>query len=296
MYLLMTLLFIIMLCCSGLNLWTSVNLTFTNISSGGFSIYNDSIASLSHAQQYILAGAMFMSGINIAFLFNVATLQFSKVRTKLEQFTFYVLVLLFSMAFVATSLHMRMGEGWSDSVRMSVVQTISCMTTSGSLIADTTTWWVPITFLFLTLSLCGGMAGSTTGGLKVMRVIILVRNVRMHLRNRLHPNAVSPVRLNGLPVASHFVDNVLVIFFIYVFTMLIGIFVLMMCNVSATESLGAVVACITGYGPGLGASGGFGSYAHFSVLAKWVSSLLMLLGRLECLTVYILLLPSFWRK
>lgn len=295
-YLAMTIIFIVMLRCSGLPLWDSINLTFTNISSGGFSIYNDSIASLTHLQQYMLAGAMFLSGINIALLFNLVTFQFSKIKSKLDQFSFYLFVLICSITFVIISLHDKMGYSWNDSLRMGIVQTISCMTTSGSLIADTTIWWVPLTFLFLMLSLCGGMAGSTTGGLKVMRVIILVRNARMQLRNRLHPNAVNPVRLNGTPVASHFIDNVLVIFFIYVFTMLFGFFALMLCKVNASESFGAVVACLTGYGPGLGASGGFGSYAGFSVAAKWISSFLMLLGRLECLTVFILFLPGFWRK
>lgn len=129
-----------------------------------------------------------------------------------------------------------------------------------------------------------------------MRVLILLRNARAILRNRLHPNAVAPLRLNGRPVSSHIVGNVMVIFMVYVFTIMLGTMGLMVCNIGATEAIGAAVGCLTGYGPGLGASGGFGSYAAFSPSALWLCSLLMILGRLECMTVLILLLPRFWRR
>ena len=129
-----------------------------------------------------------------------------------------------------------------------------------------------------------------------MRVIILLRNARGILRGRLHPRAVDPVRLNGRPVSSHIRANVMVIFMVFVGVLLIGIMLLMLCGVSATEAIGAAVGCLTGYGPGLGPSGGFGSYAAFTPAAMWICSLLMLMGRLECMTVLVLLLPRFWRR
>ena len=146
------------------------------------------------------------------------------------------------------------------------------------------------------LSVCGGMAGSTSGGLKAMRVLILLRNARGILRGRLHPNAVAPLRLNGRPVSSHIVNNVMVIFMVYGFTLLLGTMGLMLCGIDATQSIGASVGCLTGFGPGLGASGGFGSYAAFSPIALLLCSFLMLLGRLECMTVLVLFLPRFWRR
>lgn len=295
-YLVLTTLSIIALVVDGLPLWPAVNLAFSNISSGGFSIYGDGISSLTPSQQYILAGVMFLSGINFMLLYHLSTFKFSKVKRKFEQFGFYLAMTLCSVAFVAVALHVSMGHPWHDAVRMSTVQTISVITTTGSVVADTSQWWVPITFLFLALSLCGGMAGSTTGGLKVMRILILIRNVRTKLRNRLHPNVINPVRLNGKPVSPQIVENVMVIFFVFVFSVLLGVFSLMLCGESATEAIGAVVACITGYGPGLGPSGGFGSYMAFAPAAKWILMFLMLLGRLECLTVFILFVPSFWRR
>lgn len=295
-YVFLTALFVFILWKSGMHVWDAVNLTFTNISSGGFSIYNDSLESLTAAQQYVVALAMLLSGVNFALLYNFLTFRWERLRHKVEQLLFYLGVTGVAILFVVFSLRWQMGYSWGESVRCGVVQTISLVTTTGSLATDTSGWWVPVTFLGVLLSLCGGMAGSTTGGLKAMRVLILVRNVRKILRDRLHPHAVNPVRLNGSPVAAHIAGNVMVIFLVYLAVVMVGILLLMLSGINATESIGATIACITGYGPGLGTSGGFGCYAAFTPVAKWICSLLMLMGRLECMTVLVLLLPSFWRS
>jgi len=295
-YVTLTLIFVAVLYLTGMHIWDAVNLVFTNISSGGFSIYNDSLQSVTHAQQLILAGAMFCSGINFTLLFSLFTFRFSQVRFKLDQLLFYFSLTAFAVSAVALGLYYQMDYDWADAWRCATVQTISVITTSGSLVEDTSFWWTPILYLFVLLSICGAMAGSTSGGLKVMRVLILFRNVRNILRNRLHPNAINPVRLNGIPVSSAMLNNVMVIFFVFLFAIIIGVLLLMLCGINATEAYGACIACITGYGPGLGASGGFGCYADFTAPAKWISSILMILGRLECLTVLIIFTPNFWRK
>ena len=295
-YLTLTAVFIILLAVSGMQIWDAVNLTFTNISSGGFSVNSDSIASLSHTQQYLLAAAMLLSGVNFTLLFMLFTFRWRLVRNKMDQLRFYLIICLLASAFVVLALHYHTGYGWNDALRLGTVQTVSALTTTGSVIGDYTQWWTPAVFLLLMLGICGGMAGSTSGGLKVMRVLILWRNARGILRNRLHPNAVDPVKLNGRPVSGHITNNVMVIFMVFGATLMLGVMVLMLCGVSPTEAIGASVGCLTGYGPGLGASGGFGSYAAFSHPAMWVCTLLMILGRLECMTVIILFLPRFWRK
>lgn len=295
-YLSLTAVFIVLLWLSGMQIWDAVNLTFTNISTGGFSVNGDSIASLTAMQQYILAAAMFLSGINFMLLYLFFTFRWRQIGHKLEQFSFYIVLCLLSVAFVVGALHWHEGYGWDDALRLGTVQTVSALTTTGSVVADTTTWWTPVCFLLLMLSVCGGMAGSTSGGLKIMRVIILLRNVRVTLNDRLHPSAVVPIRLNGTAVSTHMRSNVMIIFMVFGLTMLLGVMALMLSGVDATQSIGASVGCLTGYGPGLGASGGFGSYAAFPPAAMWVCSLLMLLGRLECMTVLVLLLPRFWRR
>lgn len=295
-YLSLTVVFIALLRLSGMHLWDAVNLTLTNISSGGFAVSSTSIAGLTPLQQWILAGAMLLSGVNFSLLYLFFTLHWRRIGHKLEQFRFYILSTLSAAAFVVVVLHARGGLAWSEALRLGTVQTVSAVTTTGSVCVDTTLWPVPAVFLLLVLSLCGGMAGSTTGGLKAMRVIILWRNVRGILASRLHPRAVLPVRLNRQPVGSHLRANVMVIFLVFVVTLVAGVLLLMLCGVDATQSIGAAVGCLSGYGPGLGASGGFGSYTAFPASALWLCSLLMLLGRLECLTVLVLLLPRFWRR
>ena len=295
-YILLTAAFIFILWKNGMHPWDAVNITFTNISSGGFSIYNNSLERLTGQQQYIVALAMLLSGVNFAMLYNFFTFRWDRLRNKLDQLSFYLGTFLCAAIFVVLALRFQMGAPWRDALRCGIVQTISVLTTTGSLAADTSYWWVPITFLFTILSLCGGMAGSTTGGLKAMRILILARNVRKTLRDRLHPRAVDPVRLNRKPVSTDIINNVMVIFLVYMAIIFLAIIILMLCGINATESIGATIACITGYGPGLGLSGGFGCYSAFTVPAKYICSFLMLLGRLECLTVVILFIPSFWKR
>ena len=295
-YLAMTLVFIAALYIAGMQMWDAVNLTFTNISSGGFSVASDSIASCTPAQQYILAAAMLLSGVNFTLLYLFFTLRWRQIGHKLDQFGFYIGIYGAAALFAVASLHWRMDYPWADALRIGAVQTASALTTTGSVVADTTQWWTPLCFVLLTLSICGGMAGSTSGGLKAMRVIILLRNARGILRNRLHPHAVAPLRLNGRPVSSHIVNNVMVIFMVFGATLLLGVMGLMLCGIDATQAIGASVGCLTGFGPGLGPSGGFGSYAAFTHPAMWLCTMLMLLGRLECMTVLVVFLPRFWRR
>lgn len=294
-YLLLTLFFVIALHLSGMTIWESVNLTFTNISTGGFSIYSDSIARFTPLQQYLLAASMFLGGVNFALLYSLFTFRWSRLKNKLDQFGFYVALAAISVVGIAVVLYTHDGIGLDEAVRCATVQTLSSLTTTGSLSADTTQWWTPVLLLMLLLSFCGGMAGSTSGGIKIMRVLILFRNVGNTLVNRLHPHAYNPVKLNGKPVPDDMIVNVMVIFFVFCATMLSGLLAFLVCGVSSTEALGAVVGCLTGYGPGLGSCGGFGSYALFPMVAKWICSVLMLLGRLECMTILILFLPGFWK-
>ena len=295
-YILLTVFFVFVLYKSGMQIWDAVNITFTNISSGGFSIYNNSLERLTHTQQYIVGFAMLLSGVNFALLYNLITIQWGKLENKYEQLKFYLALYAVAALFVVLALRIKMDYPWVEALRCGIVQTLSVLTTTGSLVGDTSQWWVPITFLFVILSLCGGMAGSTSGGLKAMRVLILIRHVRKILRDRLHPRAVNPVRLNRKPVSNHIVTNVMVIFMVFGMVIFIGIMLLMLSGVNATESIGAVIACITGYGPGLGTSGGFGCYAGFTGAAKLICTFFMLMGRLECLTVLILFVPAFWKR
>ena len=239
---------------------------------------------------------MLLSGVNFTLLYLFLTFRWRKIGHKLDQVTFYLLICILAILATAATLHFESDMSVNDSLRLATVQGISSLTTTGTVAADTTLWPIPLTFLLLILSLCGGMAGSTSGGLKVMRILILLRNARSIYLGRTHPRAINPVRLNGRPVSSHIRANVMVIFLVFVLTLMVGTMLLMLCGIDAIEAIGATVGCLTGYGPGLGPSGGFGSYAAFTPTALWLCTALMLLGRLECMTVLVLFLPRFWRR
>lgn len=295
-YLLLTALFIWLFHSSGMQMWDAVNLVCTNISSGGFSIYNDGIASLTHYQQYLVALAMLFGGVNFTMIYLFISFRWNLLEGKREQLYAYLMLFVFGVLAAVYALHWHMGYGWQDSVRMAVVQSASAISTTGTQSLEVSLWWPPVTFLFLLMAICGGMAGSTSGGLKIMRLLILVRNVRTIIRNRLHPRAVNPVRLNGQPVAHSVINNVMVLFFIYGGVAFIGLFALMLCGEDGSDSIGAVLGCLTGYGPRFGFGDGGGDYALFSPASKWVCVGAMLMGRLECLTVLVLFFPSFWRR
>lgn len=295
-YISLTIVFIILLRWQGMEMWDAVNMTFSCVASGGFSIYNNSIADCTSGQQYVMAIAMLMSGVNFALLYNIFSLQWGKLVHKLEQLGTYLGIFLFAVILTTGSLHWWMSYDWESAVRLGIVQCASVISTTGLITADTSLWWMPVTFLFMMVSLCGGMAGSTAGGIKIMRAIILFRNVRNSLFNRLHPHAVNPVRLNHKPVSQEIITNVMVIFFVYIFVIIIGIMSLIVCGVGATEAIGATVGCLSGYGPGLGLCGGLGNYAWFPLCAKWICCFMMIAGRLECLSVLILFMPRFWKR
>lgn len=295
-YLVLTVLVFAFLWGGDMDFFSAITHTFSAISSGGFSIYNSSISQLSAYSQYVLAVAMWLSGINLTLFYLFVRVKFSKLQSSLEQFFSYTCVFLLLALITTMVLNQTMEYDLPKAFRLAFVQTASVVSTCGFVVDDTTQWVLPINFLFLIFCLRGGMAGSTSGGLKVMRVLILEKNVRNVMRNRLHPNAVNPVRLNSKPVSDTVIYNVMTLFFVYCFTIVIALFLLILDGVSTTEALGAVVGAITSYGPGLAECGGFGNYAHFPIFSKWVLAFCMLAGRLECITVYMLFLPKFWKR
>ena len=295
-YLLLTAIFIWAFYKSGMQMWDAVNLTLTNISSGGFSIYDNGLAWLTPTQQYIVALAMLFGGINFTMIYLIISFRWNKLEGKREQVACYLGMFAVGAIVAVYALHWRMGYDWADAVRMAVVQSASVISTTGSQVADASQWWTPVTLLFVVMALVGGMAGSTSGGLKTMRLLILVRNVRTILRNRLHPHAVNPVRLNHQPVAHSVINNVMVLFFVYALVVFVGIFALMLCGESGKDSIGAMVGCISGYGPRFGFGSTDISYTAFATPSKWICVVTMLLGRLECLTLLVLLYLPFWRR
>jgi trk system potassium uptake protein TrkH len=142
----------------------------------------------------------------------------------------------------------------------------------------------------------GGCAGSTGGGIKMMRVHVLVRFVLAEITRLIHPRAVVPVRIGGKVIERDVVGNVVGFFILYIFIFIVGVFMMSTMGLDMPSAFGAVAATLNNIGPGLGSVGPTDNYAHVPASGKWLLAVLMLMGRLEVYTVIILLSPSYWRK
>ena len=149
---------------------------------------------------------------------------------------------------------------------------------------------------FLLINVAGGSAGSTAGGVKLVRHIILIKNSMLELKRQLHPSAIIPVRYNGNAVSEGITFNILAFIMIYILIFCIGSILIALCGMDFNTSIGTVATCLGNVGPGIGTVGPVDNFAHLPGEAKWILSFYMLLGRLELFTVLMLLTPYFWKK
>jgi len=182
------------------------------------------------------------------------------------------------------------------SFRDALFQVVSIITTTGYATADYLKWMPILGFLIFVLMFFGGSAGSTGGGIKIVRIVILFKNSAKEFRRLLHPNAILPVRLNHKAISPQIVANILSFVVFYILSFVIGTMVLSAMGVDFDTSMGATIACLGNIGPGIGKVGPSDNFFLLPDAAKWILSFLMMVGRLELFTVFILFYPGFWRK
>lgn len=183
-----------------------------------------------------------------------------------------------------------------QSFRDSLFQVVSIMTTTGYATSDYLSWISFLTVLIFVIMFFGGSAGSTGGGPKIVRLVLLLKNSYLEFKRLIHPNAVIPVRLNHHAVSPEIVTNVLAFFVFYILMFVIGTIAMSVLGLDLETSMGAVIACLGNIGPGIGDVGPVSNFYHLPALGKWILSFLMLVGRLELFTVIILLSKAFWKK
>lgn len=186
--------------------------------------------------------------------------------------------------------------GVEEAFRKSLFQVISLQTSTGFATDDYMLWTPMLWGLLTVVMIMGACAGSTTGGLKCIRMVILAKVSRNEFKHILHPNAVLPVRVNKQVISPSIVSTVLAFFFLYIIIIVIGILIMMGMGIGAEESIGCVISSIGNMGPGLGDTGPAYSWNALPDAAKWLLSFLMLLGRLELFTVLLLFTPEFWKR
>jgi trk system potassium uptake protein TrkH len=212
-----------------------------------------------------------------------------------DEFKYYILiVLLFTVtAFIGL---LTIGQfGFEESFRNSLFHVVSIVTTTGFVTGDFTAWGPFLKILFFSMMFIGASAGSTAGGVKIVRHIILFKNSFLEMKRQLHPSAIIPIRYNGHAVDREISYNVQAFIMIYFTTFAIGSLVVSAFGIDFETAMGSVASTLGNIGPGIGTVGPIYSYAHFPDAVKWILSFLMLLGRLELFTVLILLTPYFWR-
>jgi len=294
MYIFLTLLQIILLVCGDMNLFESIVHTFGSAGTGGFGIKSDSIASYSPYSQWVIAIFITLFGINFNLYYLILVRKF-KSAAKSTELHVYLGIILASTALIVLNI-LPNYNSFFDALRDSFFQVTSIMTTTGYTTTDFNLWPSLSKAILFLLMMVGACAGSTGGGLKVSRVILLFKMIGRELKRMLHPRAVVSVRFEGKVVDESTQHNVASYFAIYIICLFASFLVLSLDSFDFETNLSAVVACFNNIGPGFGAVGPASSYADYSILSKLALTAAMLLGRLEIFPLLIVLAPSTWTK
>ena len=296
-YLFLTLCLIGLLWAGPMDLYDAVNHAISAISTGGYSTKNDSIAYFNSPYvEYVITAFMFIGATNMTLIYFLFNGQVKKLF-KDEELRWFV---CFVGVMIAITMCWILSQGFVQdfevAFRKSAFQVVTLVSTCGFITDDYLPWGPFFWIISLILMFICGCAGSTSGGLKMGRFVILTKNLFNEFKKQTHPNAVIPVRMNGHVVASHVVHRVLAFFFAYVVLIVVSSLVLSLDGMGFEESVSAAVSAISNIGPGLGSIGPVNNFSQVPDISKWFLSFLMMIGRLEIFTVLTILVPGFWKQ
>ena len=295
-YLFFTIAQTILLLLGGLSFFDALSHAFSTIATGGFSTKNASIGHFDSAYvQWVVIMFMLIAGINFALHYAALTGK-PLVMLGNAEFRFFTATMLVFVAVTTASLLTVLDSGMEKVFRDAAFQVVSIITTTGYATADYQKWPpLPQAILVFCMFL-GGCAGSTSGGMKCMRILLLLKQAYLELVRLIHPKAILQVKLGRRIVPDEVIKSIWGYFIIYLGLFILASFIVAAMGVDVVTSFSGVAACIGNIGPGLGEVGPVGNYAHLPEAVKWVLSFCMVLGRLEIYTVVVLLVPEFWRK
>ncbi|MDL2224427.1 TrkH family potassium uptake protein [Bacteroidales bacterium OttesenSCG-928-M06] len=295
-YLLFTFLTIFLLWVGPMNIFDAVCHGFTTISTGGFSTKQQSIAYWDSVYiEIVLIIFMTIGAINFPLLYFLFKGQFKKFIQD-EELRWFISIIVVATLIVAAGLVLGKHFEYGQAFRNSIFQVISIITTTGYSTGDFSAWGPPYLIIFTFLMIVCGCAGSTSGGLKVVRAVVLAKNTVSEFERLIHPRAIIPVRLNDSALSFGVVQRLLAFAFLYICIIFASWGILTLAGVPFVDALGASVSAIGNVGPGFGDLGPAGSFAEISGFAKWYLAFLMVVGRLEIFTILILFTPGFWRQ
>ena len=295
-YALLTVIQIVLLTIGGMELFDAVCHSFSAISACGSSTKNAGISYWnSPFIEYVIIFFMLVTGINYGVIYTSMKGQF-KTLYQNEEVRFYLLFALGFSFVVTISLLFTQNMGIEESARTATFQVVSLLSGTAFFTTNYLNWVPSLWTLLLFIMLIGGCAGSTTSGLKVVRVSLLLKNSINEFKRLLHPNAVIPIKYNKKVVAPQIITNILAFVALYVLIIIGSILIFTLLGLGFDEAVGSAVTFLSNVGPGLGQFGPTGNYSQFPEIAKLYASFLMLVGRLEIFTVLFVLMPSFWKR
>jgi trk system potassium uptake protein TrkH len=279
-----------------MNLLDAICHSFGTLATGGFSTKNASIAYYNSSYiEYVIIIFMFISGTNFTLhYFALKGRVFNYFRD--DEFRYYLLFVIVIVTSTALFLILNNSQSTESAFRDSAFSIISILSSTGFVTVNYEAWAKFFPEVFLILLLIGASAGSTSGGVKIVRYEILIKNSLNELKKLIHPNAVIPVRHNEKAISNDIVSKIAAFVMLYMIIFILASVILSIIGMDLSSSMGAVAACLANIGPGLGATGPSTNYSTVPELGKWVLSIVMLLGRLELFTIIILFSPSFWKK
>ncbi|TXF89507.1 TrkH family potassium uptake protein [Neolewinella aurantiaca] len=285
----------ILLTVFGLSPYEAINHALTTMATGGFSTRNASAAAFAPHIQYLLIAFMFLAGVNYTVLYLSWKRRWADVWRSDELKAYIGLVAFLCVVCTAGVYLSGNGGGLEQSFRDSLFQIVSLITTTGFISADYTSWSTSLTLVFFVLLFLGACAGSTAGGIKLIRHLVFVKNSYLEFKRIVHPSAIVPLRLNGEVVPGKIITHVFNFLLLYLLIFVVGSVLLAMMGLDFETALGAMATSLGNVGPGIGKVGPVDNFAWLSPQIKVFLSVVMVIGRLEIYTVLVLFSPFFWR-
>lgn len=279
---------------AGLSLFDSVCVAFSSLGTGGFSVLNASISGYhSAAVEIICTIFMFLAGVNFSLYFYLVSGKFEEVR-KNSELKAYISIFVFFALMITLILLPRFG--FAKSLRLSSFQVASVMTTTGFYTADYMAWPPAAQFFIFTLLFIGGSSGSTAGGFKVVRWVVLAKQAKNEMLRMLHPHGVFSISVDGNSGRKDLVFNVAAFTFVYFALVFISTLISTFSGLDLFTAFSASLSMIANAGPAFGTIGGTGTYSAISPFLKIWFSFVMIAGRLELYNLIIFFFPDYWRK
>lgn len=292
-YLILTIMEIGLLYTLGLSLFDAVNHSFTTLSTGGYSTHSESIAFFRDVRvEAVIALFAFLGGTNFALLYMLFIGKTAIIRnTEFRAYFGFIALSSIILAFLNLEKY-----GIADSIRYSVFQAISIMTTTGYTTADFDTWSDSAKMILIVLMFIGGSSGSTGGGMKVLRIYLLIKYAVHQILRAAEPRTVRAVKFEGNVIKKEILDDIAAFFVLYILIFAFSSILISLSGYDILTSLSATAATLGNVGPGMGLAGAAETYSSFPIHVKILLSLNMWVGRLEIFTVVSLFIPSFWRE